>query len=71
MRKFELHKKVYAYYDVNFNGPTNTELLEKSDYADLVIAFYNIYTCYQDIRFYNTALKIIDRFRLSVKKIDL
>jgi hypothetical protein len=60
MRKFELDKKIFSCYDDKLKKPVSSKELGKKDYEQLAICFLMQAVKHEDIRFYNTALKVRD-----------
>ena len=60
MRKFELDKKIFSCYDDKLKKTISNEELGKKDYQRLAICFLMQAIKHEDIRFYNTALKVRD-----------
>lgn len=60
MRKFELNEKIVDSYSDGFKRPTSKEEISISDYYQLAICLCLQAVKKNDIRYYNTALKISD-----------
>lgn len=60
MRKFELDQKIYSSYDNKMEKNVSREELGRKNYEQLAICFLMQAVKHEDIRFYNTALKIRD-----------
>jgi len=69
IRKFEIHKKLYADYDDNFLKPATEKEISEKEYSQLAVFLCLLAVQEKDLRFYNTALKISDRINIELPKI--
>jgi len=60
MRRFELDKKMFSSYDDKMQNLAGTKEVTQNEYRQLAICFCLQAVKEEDIRFYNTALKIGD-----------
>jgi hypothetical protein len=70
IRKYELDKKVYAAYDTGMKKPITRRELKKDEYIQLAICLCLQAVKYNDVRFYNTALKIGDTIDMGMPEIN-
>ncbi|MDR8393036.1 hypothetical protein NC796_17905 [Aliifodinibius sp. S!AR15-10] len=70
MRKYELDKKVYVAYDHIIKMPITRHELQKDGYAQLAICLCLQAVKHNDVRFYNTALKIGDTIDMGMPEIN-
>ncbi|GAA5522417.1 hypothetical protein Asal01_02378 [Fodinibius salicampi] len=71
MRRFELDKKMFFSYDDEIKNPVETKELTRDEYCRLAISFCLQAVKQEDIRFYNTALKIGDLADMELPEIKL
>ncbi len=71
MRRFELDRKMFSSYDDKIKNPVDTTELTQQEYRILAINFCLQAVKYEDIRFYNTALKIGDAASIKLPEITL
>ena len=69
MRKFELNKKLYRSYDDDFIKSATEQEISDNEYSKLAACFCKLADQQNDIRFYNTALKISDRVTIELPEI--
>jgi hypothetical protein len=71
MRRFELDRKIFSGYDDEIKNPAGTKELTRDEYRQLAICFSLQAVKQEDIRFYNTALKIGDLVDIELPEIKL
>lgn len=69
MRKFELDRKIFENYDDELKNPISSCEISSNKYQQLAICFCLQAIKQEDIRFYNTALKIGDLIDLSLPEL--
>lgn len=71
MRKFEIDRKVFESYDHEIKSPLSNREISNDAYRQLAICFCLQAIKQEDIRFYNTALKIGDSIDLPIPELKL
>lgn len=69
MMKYELNKKLYKAYDTHFSEPVSKKEVSRNEYCQIAKKFCLEAKKINDIRFYNTALKIADKIHIELPEI--
>lgn len=71
LKKFELNKKIYRGYEVNLKKENSFEELTKTQYLKLITCFLLLSVSLNDVRYYNTALKIGDKVNIELPSVSI
>lgn len=70
LKKFEIKRKIYTGYTTKFKEIRSFKELTNEQYQKLVFCFLYLSFLKNDIRYYNTALKVADKIRFELPTIN-
>lgn len=71
LKKFELNKKIYSRYELNYKVNSSFKELTTIQYQKLITCLLLLSVLIKDVRYYNTALKIGDKINFVIPVLNV